>query len=79
VSETGAGVTVEAENLRDDFKAAASHIINNPDLTRRAQEFAQRYAGYSSSSTVTRIVNEYEEFVRHSKKGRREAAAVDAC
>jgi UDP:flavonoid glycosyltransferase YjiC (YdhE family) len=79
VSETGAGVIVDGENPHNDFRAAASQIINNPDVTRRAQEFAQRYAGYSSSSTVTRIVNEYEEFVRHSKKGRREAAAVDAC
>ena len=74
VSEAGAGVVVGGENPHNDFKAAAAQIINNPDLTRRAQEFAQRYVGYSSPSTVTRIANEQEELVRHSKNGRREAA-----
>jgi UDP:flavonoid glycosyltransferase YjiC (YdhE family) len=74
VSETGAGVMVDGENPHNDFRAAASQIINNPDLARRAREFAQRYVGYSSSATVTRIANEHEEFVRHSKNGGREAA-----
>jgi UDP:flavonoid glycosyltransferase YjiC (YdhE family) len=78
VSETGAGVIVGGENPHDDFRAAASRIVNDSGFTRRAQEFAQRYAGYNSSSTVTRIATECEEFVHHSKNGRREAVASGA-
>jgi UDP:flavonoid glycosyltransferase YjiC (YdhE family) len=64
VSEGGAGVVVGGEKPHNDVGAAASQIIDNPDLTRRAQEFALRYVGYSSSSTVTRIANECEELIR---------------
>jgi UDP:flavonoid glycosyltransferase YjiC (YdhE family) len=74
VSEAGAGVIVGGEHPHNDFGAAASQIINSPDLARRAQEIAQRYVDSNSASTVTRIANECEEVVCHSKNGQREAA-----
>jgi UDP:flavonoid glycosyltransferase YjiC (YdhE family) len=74
VSEAGAGIIVDGENSHKDWTAAAGQIINNPDLTTRAQEFAQRYVGPSSPSTVARIADECEEIMRHSKNAPREEA-----
>jgi UDP:flavonoid glycosyltransferase YjiC (YdhE family) len=74
VSETGAGVLVGGEKPHNDLRAAASQIVGNPALARRAQAFAQRYAGYRSSSTVARIASECDEFVRHRRNERREAS-----
>lgn len=68
VSEIGAGVIVDGKHPHNEVRAAATQLVNDPDIAKRAQELAQRYAGYSSPSTVTRIANECEEIVWHSRK-----------
>jgi UDP:flavonoid glycosyltransferase YjiC (YdhE family) len=64
VSDAGAGVIVDRENPHRDFRAAVDQLINNPNLARRAREFAERYAGSTTLSTVTRIASECEMIVR---------------
>lgn len=59
VSDVGAGVFVDQENPNSDFKSAVHQLINNPNLARAAERFAQRYTD-TSESTVSRIVNECE-------------------
>jgi UDP:flavonoid glycosyltransferase YjiC (YdhE family) len=63
ISDAGAGAMVDQENLCRDFRSAVSQIINNPNLARRAEEFAQRYANSTPHSTVVRIANESEAIV----------------
>jgi len=64
VSDAGAGIIVDQEDPRSDYRSAVSQIINNPNLARGAQEFAKRYASLTSHSTVVRIANECEAIVR---------------
>jgi UDP:flavonoid glycosyltransferase YjiC (YdhE family) len=67
VSEAGAGVVVERENPRRDFKAAIGQIINNPDFARQARQFASHYSSVTSLSSVTRIADECETIAGQHK------------
>jgi UDP:flavonoid glycosyltransferase YjiC (YdhE family) len=69
VCEVGAGVIEAQENPRSNFKAAVGQMINNPELGRRAKDFASRYSSFSSRSTVATIANECEAIVRNSRAG----------
>jgi UDP:flavonoid glycosyltransferase YjiC (YdhE family) len=64
VSDAGAGIIVDRENPQKDFKSAVSQIISNPYLAKQAREFARRYAGAISVSTVMRIADECEMIMR---------------
>jgi UDP:flavonoid glycosyltransferase YjiC (YdhE family) len=63
VSDAGAGVIADRDGPDGGFKAAVEKIINRPDLAKRAGEFASRYTGASSPSTVMRIADECETIV----------------
>jgi UDP:flavonoid glycosyltransferase YjiC (YdhE family) len=60
VRKAGAGVVVERENPRRDFKAAIGEIINTPDYANKAKQFASHYSGFTSLATVKRIADECE-------------------
>jgi UDP:flavonoid glycosyltransferase YjiC (YdhE family) len=68
VTEIGAGVVVDWENPRRDFRAAIGQIINNADFATRAKEFAQRYAGLTCEATVSRIADDCEAIARQDRK-----------
>jgi UDP:flavonoid glycosyltransferase YjiC (YdhE family) len=63
VSDAGAGIIADRDSPDGGFKAAVEKIMNGSDFAKQAREFARRYAGASSPSTVTRIADECETIV----------------
>jgi hypothetical protein len=63
IRELGAGLSVDPEDARPDFKVLLRQLVDNGTLAERAREFASRYAALDTVQSLNDIVDRCEALI----------------
>jgi hypothetical protein len=66
ITTLGAGTYITAENKNPNFKAPLTELLRNSKHTQAAQQFAEKYAGFSSTQQAIDIAKRCEMLMKNT-------------